>query len=56
MSPCRSFIIRLRGGTPEQEIAIESELKGKGTYPVLILYTPNDSELQSEKANAGIAV
>ncbi len=35
--------------TPEQEIAIEAELKGKGTYPILILYTPNDNELQSEK-------
>ncbi len=32
-----------------QEKTIEAELNGKGTYPVLILYTPNDRELQSQK-------
>ncbi len=35
--------------SPEQEKAIEVELKGKGTYPVLIVYTPNDREYQCEK-------
>ncbi len=35
--------------TPEHVKAIEAELEGKVTYPVLILYTPNDREWQSEK-------
>ncbi|MBZ5561794.1 MAG: hypothetical protein LAP13_05175 [Acidobacteriia bacterium] len=35
--------------TPEHVKAIEAELEGKGTYPILILYAPNDWERQSEK-------
>ncbi len=34
---------------PEHVKAIEAELKGKGRYPILIVYTPNDWEYQSEK-------
>ncbi len=35
--------------TPEQIKTIEAQLEGKGTHPVLILYTANDWERKSEK-------